>query len=555
MIPRASSLALLALVLTGCGGGSGSGGINPGLGNGNPRVSIAWPARSRAFGAPAFAQSANVVLTPVGDEASEINYAVDRPAGEGAVVRTAVAPLDLAPGLVTLTVDFRSSAGGIGDTVASASVEARLKADGTLVRPDGKPLGDVAYAAAFSELGLLQSGYLDPGDAAPLGVYGVGRNGPVALAPGSVRFTVTDGSDVLRVRSGNVVEALREGVATVVATVDGLKSAPTAIVVQGAALTPRALALTVKSLLADPKRGTVWASLPGYGPVSEGVAEIDPATGAVGAPIPVGAGPDPLALSDDGTTLFVGLDGDRTVRPVDLATRTPGVAFPVRQDVSGSLRALNIAVQPGSASTIAITTAVGDYAQNGPEIYDAGIPRPNRVIPSIGTLLTWTSPARIVGINGVTNSFEALDVAVDPNGATLVASRAEAIANFASGLILVGSRLYVSDGSVLDAVNLARVGRFDFSPFVANDGRYVAGPVVDVAANRAFFVTFDFEGTRLRAFRLDTLAPVSVRPLAGVGDLTSAYRLADIGLVRAGARRLAFHTADRVFLIDDVPGL
>ena len=50
----------------------------------------------------------------------------------------------------------------------------------------------------------------------------------------------------------------------------------------------------------------------------DAVAVIDPATGTVQARIQVGAEPGPLAMSDDGKYLYVGLTRDGAVRRVDL---------------------------------------------------------------------------------------------------------------------------------------------------------------------------------------------------------------------------------------------
>ena len=555
MIPRAARLALLALVLAGCGGSSGKDGNGSPSENGNPRVSIAWPARSRAVQAPASAQSAVITLQLTDDSTPPLTYGVDRPTGDGAVVRTVVAPTDLAPGRVLLTVDFFAGSPGASGVVATANVDATLRADGTLLRPDGKPLGEIAFTGTLSRLEVAQSAYLDVGETAELVVSATGRNGYIALAPGSAKLEVTSGADVLKLRGGAKVDALREGVATVVATVDGLTSAPTAIVVQGAALTPRALDLTANALVADPTRGTVWASVLSGSGLSNVLVDIDPATGAYGPPIPLAGTPGPLALSDDGTTLFVGLNSERTVRPVDLLTRTPGVAFSVAAAGAGDFPAQSIAVQPGSASTVAVTTGSGPFGGKGPVVYDAGVPRPNGLADYQNGYPVWTSRDRILAFTSLSDSPQIFDVAVSPEGTSLAGTDGYEFPGIVRGAVLANGRVYTTTGVAFDAASRAFLGRFDLglSRFGNSDG--IAGPVVDAAANRAFFVVLGKPVTRLLAFRLDTFAPIAANPLAGLPDSFGNYRIGDLGLVRAGARRLAFHTADRVFIIDDVPGL
>src|SRR6202012_2665835 len=66
--------------------------------------------------------------------------------------------------------------------------------------------------------------------------------------------------------------------------------------------------------------GLLYASVPTSGAAVAGnsVAGIDPATGNVMRQIWVGSNPNKLALSTDGTQLFVGLDGAGAVAQVDL---------------------------------------------------------------------------------------------------------------------------------------------------------------------------------------------------------------------------------------------
>jgi sugar lactone lactonase YvrE len=66
--------------------------------------------------------------------------------------------------------------------------------------------------------------------------------------------------------------------------------------------------------------GLLYASVPtSAGSVAgNSVVGLDPATGNVIRQIWVGSNPDTLALSTDGTQLFVGLDGAGAVAQVDL---------------------------------------------------------------------------------------------------------------------------------------------------------------------------------------------------------------------------------------------
>src|SRR6185312_988186 len=60
------------------------------------------------------------------------------------------------------------------------------------------------------------------------------------------------------------------------------------------------------------------------------IVTVDPAAAAVTSIVPVGNDPQPLALSDDGTALWVGLAGEHRVRRMTPGTTpTPGPVYPL----------------------------------------------------------------------------------------------------------------------------------------------------------------------------------------------------------------------------------
>ena len=252
---------------------------------------------------------------------------------------------------------------------------------------------------------------------------------------------------------------------------------------------------------------------------------------------------------------FVGLNSERTIVPVDLVARTPGVAFPVGGGGGNDFPAESIAVQPGSSSTVVVSAGSGPFGGSVPIVYDAGIPRPSGLADYQRGYPVWTSKERSLAFSSLSDSPRIFDIAVSPAGTSLAATNGYEFPGVVRGAVLANGRVYTTTGLAFDAASRAFLGRFEFAPSRFDPSDAIAGPVVDVAANRAFFVVLGNPVTRLLAFRLDTFAPVDARPLAGVEGPFGNFRIGDFGLVRAGDRRLAFHAADRVFLIDDVPGL
>jgi uncharacterized repeat protein (TIGR01451 family) len=90
----------------------------------------------------------------------------------------------------------------------------------------------------------------------------------------------------------------------------------------------RRLALPTNDLVYDQFRGKIYASVPGRaGSIGRGVQVIDPETGSVGPGLLVGGEPGKLALSADGRSLDVALDGAGAVRRLDLPSLLPGLRF------------------------------------------------------------------------------------------------------------------------------------------------------------------------------------------------------------------------------------
>lgn len=82
------------------------------------------------------------------------------------------------------------------------------------------------------------------------------------------------------------------------------------------------------SMIYNPVSGLVYLSIPSSAGASYGnsVVPLDPQTGALGTPIPVGSEPNKMVVTADGRYLWVVLDGASAVRKVDPDRRQGRVA-------------------------------------------------------------------------------------------------------------------------------------------------------------------------------------------------------------------------------------
>ena len=106
-----------------------------------------------------------------------------------------------------------------------------------------------------------------------------------------------------------------------------------------AAAEVRFIELSVSDLLFDPAAGQIYASVPSLRPPFGDALPRPPANsiapdrphsdGTLGAPVFVGSEPNRLARSDDGSALYVALDGAFAVRRIALPALVPGLKIPL----------------------------------------------------------------------------------------------------------------------------------------------------------------------------------------------------------------------------------
>lgn len=102
------------------------------------------------------------------------------------------------------------------------------------------------------------------------------------------------------------------------------------------AVTPSAPSAAAASAAPAPVTAYVTNSGSGLNSVDNSITPIDVATNTPRTAIPVVSQPQGVALSPDGTTLYVANSGGNTVTPIDAATNTPGTPITVGLEPGGS---------------------------------------------------------------------------------------------------------------------------------------------------------------------------------------------------------------------------
>jgi len=273
----------------------------------------------------------------------------------------------------------------------------------------------------------------------------------------------------------------------------------------------------------------LYVSIPSIvGSTGNSIGKINPQTGQTGPSIFIGSEPHKIAISDDGQTLWVHLDGAHAARRFDVLTQTPGLQFN-----TGAPFVQDMEVVPGHPESVAITTITFG---SGIAIHDNGVKRPNTASssPPVGPIEFGASPSILYGFNNGSSGFDLVKYLVDSSGVTQ---------STVTGALLTGNSikfsnglLYSSFGRVADPESQTLVGTFQ------NTG-FSSAMAVDAANHRVFYATSDGSALVLRAFDSNTFLPTGSITLPGIPDTPTS-------LVRWGKTGLAFNLPS-----SEIPGL
>ncbi len=294
----------------------------------------------------------------------------------------------------------------------------------------------------------------------------------------------------------------------------------------------------------NPANGLIYASVPSSAgpPYGNSIVSIDPATGALGAPILVGSEPNKLAVSSDGKILWVGLDGASAVRQVNLTTGTAGLQFTLGNNLgiyANPQTAAALAALPGSPNSVVVS------AGNTLAIFDNGVIRGtsgNGVISNSGASALWADGTRAEIYAAASYGYATFTYG--PAGLTpLATATTGTYANYSAAEIQIANgRLYTDLGYVYDAESGALLGTFYSS------GTAVAGgaTVADTTLGTAFiFNTNQFTNnpSQIQIFDLATFnRSASAIPVNFATDPNIYTAPGPARLTRWGANGLAFRT-------------
>jgi hypothetical protein len=236
------------------------------------------------------------------------------------------------------------------------------------------------------------------------------------------------------------------------------------------AVTESSTELVATSLLADPSRHLAYATIPGNAEKYPNSLIALNAGGEIVSSVEIGAEPESMAISDDHTTLWVGLRGSRSIRRVDLngSEPTPGVEHQLPPDRGGDVEyAGSIVVLPGKPNSVAVCLyqwmRLPRY--NGLVLLDNGIPRfePDRSYDG-GRRLTGGPPGYLYGFDDESTGFGFYSYRISEHGLLRTEYR-NLVGGFGMDIVYYDRRVFGGGGEVIDVSHpeLPRLlGKFAF---------------------------------------------------------------------------------------------
>jgi len=315
------------------------------------------------------------------------------------------------------------------------------------------------------------------------------------------------------------------------------------------------LELPINDIVYNVVDGLIYASIAGSGGKGLGntVAGIDPASGVIVKTIFVGSEPTRIALSSDGTQLFVGLNGAGAVRQVNLTTATAGQQFSLGGGTgiyNAPYVAEGLAVLPGQPNSVAV------YSSNGVvTVFDSGVPRAKASSglavyfnSNVGSLAFGSSAATLY-LASQSTSYNLYRLTVDSTGVTAATPLANAVGTTVQ---YDNGRLYLSGGVVVHASTGSQLGQFSTIPTYSTTPAAVSGPIVsDSTLGRAWIIpSISQVGTyEILAFDESTFNPAGSFPVTGINPSGPYTTAPPSDLIRWGQNGLAFHTTSQLFVL------
>lgn len=282
-----------------------------------------------------------------------------------------------------------------------------------------------------------------------------------------------------------------------------------------------AVGVPAEHVVPDPLRRLFYATVAGTSPEHGNSLVVVDESGAIVSSVYVGSQPSTLALSDDASTLWIGLVGTASVRRVDV-TVTPPVPGPEHALPSGLGNGAYpgpMVVLPGTTGSVALSVLRPNYYFSATMVLDDGVPRPMKIESSYGpSRLVGGPEGWLFGLNDQHTGLEFYSLEVHEQG--LTAHVFEGLIGDFADIASAPGWVFSTNGEVIDVGNPLAPKKTGSIAF-AGDAIFPLdqGAELSMLEKTAMVGDVPEEDYILRRFHVPTYAPLAELPLRGAeGD-------------------------------------
>jgi hypothetical protein len=235
---------------------------------------------------------------------------------------------------------------------------------------------------------------------------------------------------------------------------------------QNASVNP--ISLAGKDMVFDSTRNVLYLSVPSAAgfPYGNSIVTIDPATGGIIHSTFVGSEADKLAISSDGSRVYVGVDGANSFCWWEPATDTvsPLVYFTLRFGF-GPFIATDFAIQPNNPHiVIASKDDVSSSAEGDIEVFQDSSSLQDMNFVYGAESICFSDNQNLIGFNNGDTGYDLWKWAFDGTHLTQTQHVNSVIAGFTVRIKSVDGVIFADNGKVVAATNLAPLGTFSAVP-------------------------------------------------------------------------------------------
>lgn len=285
------------------------------------------------------------------------------------------------------------------------------------------------------------------------------------------------------------------------------------------------LAIEASALVADSARKRLYAVVTGKAATHANELVVVDASGNVEASMVIGSDPDSLALSQDGTRLWVGIHGAFSVREVDVTQSPPkpGASYvlPPGQFAHDAVHAGPMVALPGAPESIAASLHYDGLSPSlaGVVVLDAGNPRAKLTPGHTGaSRLTSGPPGYLFGFNNLHTGFGFYSVVVDATGAVQT-EHDGLVDGFDNDIVYDSGFVLATGGEVIDVSRPdqpSRAGKFSQTGLIVPHVAQKQALMLSVVSGSGYPSGFDSPNRLvLRRLNLETFREDEERMLAG----------------------------------------